>query len=120
MLHEEMWSNDLTDASAEGLNFDAELYQIWLNLPSRHKMTKPRIQLLRPSRQTSDTVTDPPEEVPVIDLPTVYPSPGITVRVLAGEIGSAASKVQTFSDVMILHATIDAGRTWALPLPPDF
>jgi len=120
MLHEEMWSNDLTNPSAEGLNFDSELYQIWLNLPSRHKMTKPRVQLLRPSQQTSKYVTTSPEEVPVIDLPTVSPTPGVIVRVLAGKVGNTCSKVQTFSDVMVLHTTIAPGSTWDLPLPPEF
>mmetsp|Transcript_87593 Transcript_87593/g.151663 ORF Transcript_87593/g.151663 Transcript_87593/m.151663 type:complete len:493 (+) Transcript_87593:91-1569(+) len=119
ILHEEMWSNDNTDISDGGFVSDSELYQIWLNLPSNHKMTKPRIQLLRPTVQQSAS-SAPPEEVAVIDLPTVSPSEGVSVRVLAGQVGDVASKVETFSDVSIMHTTIAPGSTWDLPLPADF
>lgn len=119
ILHEEMWSNDLTDKSLQGAVVDSELYQIWLNLPSRHKMTEPRIQLLRPEAQEL-AYSAPPDEVSVIELPTVSPSAGVTVRVLAGQVGDVVSKVETFSDVSIMHTVIAPGSTWDLPLPADF
>lgn len=119
MLHEEMWSNDRTDSSPEGFWLDSELYQIWLNLPAKHKMTEPRIQLLRPSQQQSEA-SPPPDGVRLVELPTVSPSAGVTVRVLAGQVGGISSKVETFSDVSVMHTTIEPGCTWELPLPPDF
>jgi len=41
MLHEEMWDT--------GASVDAELYQLWVNLPPRSKLVPPRVQLLLPS-----------------------------------------------------------------------
>jgi len=59
MLHEEMWETDLTDddqrshSSGWGSS-EAELYQLWLNLPPQAKMTAPKIQLVTPAAHASD------------------------------------------------------------------
>jgi hypothetical protein len=123
ILHEEMWSNDRTDrkiGQAFPMSSDSELYQIWLNLPSHAKMINPRIQLLRPSQQETDSPPMPPEGVPLVELPIVSPSDGVTVRILAGQVGDVSSKVETFSDVSVMHTTIAPGKTWDLPMPSDF
>jgi redox-sensitive bicupin YhaK (pirin superfamily) len=118
VLHEEMWHNDLTDDSDKNVFQNSELYQIWLNLPARHKMTSPRIQLVRPAQQSESSPAPP--EVPVIDLPTANPVDGVTVRLIAGQFGDMIAEVDTFSEVCIIHATIDAGKTLEIPLPPDY
>ncbi|CAM9996035.1 unnamed protein product, partial [Hapterophycus canaliculatus] len=67
ILHEEMW--DIKDKWEKA---DMELYQIWVNLPSTLKMTRPRIQL-------AGKGTESP-------LPVATPSKGTQVIVVAGEV----------------------------------
>ena len=57
MLHEEMW------APAERTH-DAELYQLWLNLPARSKMNPPRVRVLEPANAATRS-TVPASELKV-------------------------------------------------------
>merc|ERR1719389_1516611 len=51
MLHEEMWRTSSGTA-------DAELYQLWVNLPPHAKMAPPRVQLLVPEGGAEATRVD--------------------------------------------------------------
>jgi len=47
------------------------LFQLWLNLPARDKMTEPKYQEFGPDR-----------------IPVATPADGVSVKVIAGEVGS--------------------------------
>ena len=92
----------LVDASGPN---PAELFQIWLNLPSRDKMVDPHFTMLwEPS-------------IPRIE------APGVLVRVVAGKLGevtppspppaSWASRAE--ADLAIWTVKLDAGAQWTLP-----
>ena len=174
ILHEEMWETDANEEYAPGnphakqsvlpagvsdmrLTSDAELYQLWLNLPPAHKMTEPRVQLLSPPDERVErrnawpprpsgiggSLDSAPRETLVrnVDLPSVWPGPGICVRVLSGEAHGVKSDTKTFSPVTILHVTLSSDEDenndssslspragvvsstsvcWELPLPASF
>ena len=150
MLHEEMWETDANEdaddadggsggssgiagVSNMGLSSDAELYQLWLNLPPAAKMVDPKIQLVRPfakgdaveaavakaaahsSGESSNTPQQQqqqqlgggsPARLSVVGLPSGEPSPGVTARLLSGEANGLESDTQTYSPVTIVHATL--------------
>ncbi|CAM9892698.1 unnamed protein product [Ectocarpus fasciculatus] len=99
ILHEEMW--DIKDKWEKA---DMELYQIWVNLPSSLKMTRPRIQL-------AGEGTDSP-------LPVATPSKGTEVIVVAGELCNEASPVETMQPLSMLHVKMKVGaEPWAHHVP---
>ena len=93
LLHEEMF-----DSSQ-----DQELYQLWINVPSRRKMDPPQVELLGN------------EECPEIG--------GACCKtvVLAGKFQEVSSKAPIMSDMSILHITVNPGGTWVWnDLPKSF
>ena len=109
MLHEEMWRTGEALESS-----DQELFQIWVNLPKADKYTNPRMQMLG-SSDTAESfsasklggmLTEVHERGPV---PTVEPAPGVSVRIVAGEADGVRSPIETFSDMAILHVTLQPG-----------
>jgi redox-sensitive bicupin YhaK (pirin superfamily) len=77
-----------------------QLVQLWVNLPKKHKMTKPRYQELTAAK------------IPVVTLPG---SAG-TLRVVAGRFGETQGPAQTFSPVELFDAQLKAGGTAELAL----
>ena len=70
-----------------------EMVQLWVNLPSKHKMSAPRYQAI-----TSD-------RIPSVNLPR---GAGV-VRVIAGEYESAQGPADTFSRLNVLDVRLRAG-----------
>jgi hypothetical protein len=89
VVHEEFHSERFT---RDGGRF--ELVQLWLNLPSRFKMTSPRYQNLTRSM------------IPIIDLP----NGAGTARIIAGQFDTTTGPAQTMSPVNLweLHLTPNA------------
>lgn len=114
LLHEEMWrTGEVADST------DQELFQIWVNLPARAKMVRPRMQMLGHSEGSAADSS----QVEVLELgpvPHAEPAPGVTVRVVAGEACGAASPVETYSDLAILHVTLEPDTSWTWPKPPGW
>lgn len=78
-----------------------QLVQLWVNLPKKHKMTKPRYQELTATK------------IPVVTLPG---SAG-TLRVVAGRFGETQGPAQTFSPLELFDAQLKAGGEAELALP---
>ncbi len=86
-----------------------ELFQIWLNLPPSSKMVPAHFGMLWSE-----------------DIPTVTPSPGVSVDVIAGPIGDARPPSpppdswasQPGSDLAIWLIEVDGGAEWDLPPAP--
>lgn len=79
-------------------------FQLWVNLPRRDKMMKPRYQELRASEIPSATSTDGK----------------VTVKVLAGESLGAHAAIDTRTPIMYLHVRLSAGARFVQPVPKAY
>jgi len=78
-------------------------FQIWVNLPAKLKMTRPRYQ-----------------DVPAARIPEVARPDGSRVRVVAGAVDGVAGAVrEIFADPTYLDVALPAGRTFEQPVPHD-
>jgi redox-sensitive bicupin YhaK (pirin superfamily) len=76
-------------------------FQLWANLPSSLKMTKPRYQ-----------------DVPARDVPEVVEDDGTTIRVLCGRFGGKSGPVEGIAaDPRYLDVSVPAGRHRRLAVP---
>jgi redox-sensitive bicupin YhaK (pirin superfamily) len=76
-------------------------FQLWVNLPAKDKMTRPRYQ---------DIAADL--------IPSVKIAEGVSARVIAGEIGGAKGPVDPgATEPIFLDLTLQAGSAAAIPLP---
>ena len=79
-------------------------FQLWLNLPARDKMTAPKYQEFGPVR-----------------IPTATPAPGVTARVIAGNVAGVVGPIQQpATDPTYLDLAIEPGATFHEPLPADY
>jgi redox-sensitive bicupin YhaK (pirin superfamily) len=76
-------------------------FQLWVNLPARHKMMAPRYQDIAP------------DDVPEVDLPN-----GAHVRVLAGTFEGVRGSVDGIvTDPTLLDVAVPAGAEIVVPVP---
>ncbi len=76
-------------------------FQLWVNLPAKDKMTDPRYQ-----------------EFPPAELPVVTPAPGVTVKLIAGEVDGVRGPIsQPATDPVYLDVELAPGAQWRYPLP---
>src|SRR5260370_12064661 len=76
-------------------------FQLWLNLPARDKMTEPKYQEFGPDR-----------------IPVATPGPGVSVKVIAGEVGAVKGPIsQPATDPTYLDMALDAGAQYVHELP---
>lgn len=102
VLHEEMWD------TAAGV--DAELYQLWVNLPPHDKMIPPRVQLLTPAEPeggVAEVLRDGTTPVRVAPIRFEQLDDGaVTVRTLADVGGAKDDGAQTHSPMRLLHVEL--------------
>ncbi len=76
-------------------------FQIWVNLPAKLKMTRPRYQ-----------------DVPSSAIPEVARTDGARIRVVAGEVDGVAGAVrEIFAGPTYLDVALPAGRSFEQPVP---
>ncbi len=76
-------------------------FQVWVNLPARLKMTRPRYQ-----------------DVPASRIPEVVRPDGARIRVVAGEVdGTVGAVREIFAGPTYLDVALPAGRTFEQPVP---
>jgi redox-sensitive bicupin YhaK (pirin superfamily) len=76
-------------------------FQIWVNLPAKLKMTRPRYQ-----------------DVPAARIPDVARPDGARVRVIAGAVDGVGGAVRDiFADPTYLDVALPAGNTFEQPVP---
>ena len=91
ILHEEMPQR--ADDRLDG-------FQLWVNLPAKDKMIKPRYQ-----------------DISAAQIPIATRNGGITIRVIAGSVDSARGPVtEIVADPMYLDVSVPAGATFTLPI----
>ncbi|MGE5240354.1 MAG: pirin family protein [Bacteroidota bacterium] len=78
-------------------------FQIWVNLPARDKMLRPRYQ-----------------EIPAARIPeAVSPDGKVKVRVIAGEALGQSAVIETHTPIVYLHFTIQPGGAVVQPVPDN-
>ncbi len=76
-------------------------FQIWVNLPRKLKMTRPRYQ-----------------DVPAARIPEVVRPDGARIRVVAGQVdGTDGAVKEIFADPTYLDVSLPAGRSFEQPVP---
>jgi redox-sensitive bicupin YhaK (pirin superfamily) len=79
-------------------------FQLWVNLPRRDKMMKPRYQELRAS-----------------EIPTARSADGkVTVTVIAGESLGVRATIDTRTPIVYLHVRLGAGARFTQPIPSAY
>jgi redox-sensitive bicupin YhaK (pirin superfamily) len=79
-------------------------FQLWVNLPKRDKMMKPRYQ-----------------EIPSSQIPKATSTDGlVTVNVIAGEALGRQAVIETRIPIMYLHYQIQPGGSVTQPVPRDY
>jgi len=92
IMHEEM-----PQAGEERLDG----FQVWVNLPAKLKMTRPRYQ-----------------DVPSASIPVVSREDGVRIRVIAGEAeGVRGAVTEIFAEPTYLDISLPAGRFFEQPVP---
>src|SRR5712692_9423384 len=92
IMHEEM-------PQLEGGRLDG--FQLWVNLPARLKMTKPRYQ-----------------EISSQDIPAVDREDGVRIRVIAGAVGDVRGSVKEIAaDPTYLDVSVPATTAFTHPIP---
>jgi redox-sensitive bicupin YhaK (pirin superfamily) len=79
-------------------------FQLWVNLPARDKMTKPRYQ-----------------EIPGTGIPIAKSDDGkVTVRVIAGEALGQRAVIETRTPIFYLDCTLEPGASLTQSAPPEY
>ena len=96
VVHDEFHSREFSEKGGE-----FEMIQLWVNLPSKFKMTPPRYQSFVEN------------DFPVLDLENHK----ISVKVIAGSFESISSSVQTHSPINIYEINGPLGSQLKITLP---
>src|SRR5690606_26257403 len=98
IVHSEMPAREIREGGGRVHGF-----QIWVNLPARLKMTRPRYQ-----------------EVPAERIPGVQTEDGkARGRIIAGEALGARAVIDTHTPIVYQDWILDAGAALVLPLPEE-
>jgi redox-sensitive bicupin YhaK (pirin superfamily) len=99
VVHSEMPGDDLLRDGGRMHGF-----QLWVNLPKRDKMMRPRYQ-----------------EIPAARIPTARSEDGrVSVRVIAGEALGAKAVIETRTPIQYVHYTIQPGSRTVQRVPRDY
>ena len=96
VVHDEFHSREFSQKGG-----DFEMIQLWVNLPSKFKMTPPRYQSFEKG------------DFPIID----YGNHGMSVKVIAGTFGKVTSPVKTFSPINMYELNGSSGSQLEITLP---
>ena len=79
-------------------------FQLWINLPAKDKMCEPRYQEYAPEK-----------------IPVAQPAPGVSVKVIAGEVAGVKGPVGgVATDPTYLDIALEKGATFSHRLPQDY
>jgi len=99
VVHSEMPDADILEKGGRMHGF-----QLWVNLPARDKMTKPRYQ-----------------EIPSEKIPAARSADGkVAAKVIAGEALGVRAVIETRTPILYFHLTFKKGGEISLPVPTDF
>jgi hypothetical protein len=79
-------------------------FQLWVNLPAKDKLCEPRYQEYAPEQ-----------------IPVAHPAPGVTVKVIAGEVAGVKGPVGgVATDPTYLDIALEQGASFSHALPKDY
>jgi redox-sensitive bicupin YhaK (pirin superfamily) len=79
-------------------------FQLWVNLPARDKMTKPRYQ-----------------EIPATEIPVAKSADGkVTARIIAGEALGQEAVIETRTPIFYFDCELAPGASLDQPAPPEY
>jgi quercetin 2,3-dioxygenase len=79
-------------------------FQLWVNLPARDKMTRPRYQ-----------------EIPAAGIPVAKSPDGkVTARIIAGEAFGERAVIETRTPIFYIDYELAPGASLEQPAPPDY
>lgn len=79
-------------------------FQLWVNLPQRDKMIKPRYQ-----------------DIPSLEIPVAQTEDGaVKVKVITGEALGAHAVIDTLTPILYLHFTLQPGAKIIQPVPTEY
>lgn len=96
IIHEEFHSDAFAQRGGT-----LEMVQLWVNLPEKHKLTKPDYQAIAASAM-------PFHKLPGFEA---------TYRVVAGSFMGTQGPARTFSDLLVMDLTLVANEEIRLPIP---
>ena len=96
VVHDEFHSREFSKKGG-----DFEMIQLWVNLPSKFKMTKPRYQSFDEG------------DFPILE----QGNHEISIKVIAGTFGTVSSKVKTFSPINMYELNGPPNSKLEIPLP---
>jgi redox-sensitive bicupin YhaK (pirin superfamily) len=96
VVHDEFHSREFSQKGG-----DFEMIQLWVNLPSKFKMTSPRYQSFEKG------------DFPIID----HGNHEMSVKVIAGTFGTVTSPVKTFSPINMYELNGSSGSQLEITLP---
>jgi hypothetical protein len=99
VLHEELHAPEFRKSGGM-----LQMAQLWVNLPAKHKMTKPNYQTLLK------------DQIPVVQKK----DSGTSVRVVAGSFEDAAGPAHTFTPVNLWDVLIETDRPFTFSVPSEF
>lgn len=95
VVHEEFHSENFAKSGGE-----FEMVQLWVNLPAKDKMTKPRYQSINK------------EDIEEVEL-----SPSVTAKIVAGSLKDKKGPAKTFTPINIYEINTTANDSIELELP---
>src|SRR5215212_4999743 len=96
--------SEMPSAEFERTGGRMHAFQLWVNLPKRDKMMKPRYQ-----------------EIPSSQIPVVKNVDGtVTVRVIAGESLGQRAVIETRTPILYLHFILSSGARVVQPVPRGY
>lgn len=94
IVHSEMPA--VTDGDLHG-------FQLWINLPAKDKMVKPRYQDLQAHQ-----------------IPTIESQPGASVRVMAGDFNGTVGPLTLRNPGLLFDVRLDPGVEWKQSIPQEW
>ena len=113
--HEEMWDIE-PDEQDEGKllwSSSQELYQLWINMPSDYKMSKPNAELLE-----AYPVSSPSSDIPDNTTPIVKENnDATTTTVVAGDYKGIRAPIDCPTNVSIMRVQLSKDSSWTHNIP---
>jgi len=115
--HEEMWDiePDMQDEGKLLWSSSQELYQLWINMPSDYKMSKPNAELLEayPVASSTSSSTIPDNTTPVVK----ENNDATTTTVVAGIYKGIRAPIDCPTNVSMMRVQLSKDSSWTHNIP---
>lgn len=117
--HEEMWDVEPDEQDDGKLLWSSsqELYQLWLNLPSEYKMSKPNAILLEAQAVSSSSADIVGNTTPFICEENNEGTVSTTTTVIAGEYNGIRAPIECPTNVSIMRVELSKESSWKHNIP---